>query len=555
MTRPTTRLAAATALMSLLAWGPGIRGQGATLGTFRWQLQPFCNAVVVTVTQQGGSYTVDGFDDQCGAPQRAPLVGLATPNPDGSIGLGLHVVTVPGGRGLDIAARISLATLGGPWTDSAGNSGTLAFGAATGGAPRPTPTIPAAAIAAAAIGAAAINAAQVQTRLVGACSKEQAVEAVRPGGVVACTDVERVVDVLATPLLYADIAIGADGLAVMAHQDFAVRGLRVTHCGSPACIVRNVSTTVDDTTAPVGAEPSIAIGSDGLPIIAHEEARAVGSTLRLTHCSDVTCANGSVSTSLAGFLQASLGIRPSLAIGSDGLPIVSHSESTPAGARLWVTHCANPVCTSMDSTVQIDDISTDVGSYGSAIAIGNDGLPVVSYHQGASAGALRVTHCGNRTCSAGNVSTTVDDPADDVGHESAIRIGADGLPVIGHGDVTAGALRVTHCGNATCSAGNVSTTVDAPPVAAGVRPALAIGADGLPVLSHLYPLNAAGAVRVTHCGNPACTGGNVSTVVAADSAAIDTGIAIAPDGLPIVTLLDLRGYALRVVKCGERDCR
>jgi len=113
------------------------------LGTFRWQLQPFCNAVVVNVVQTGAVYTVDGYDDQCGAAQRAPLVGLATPNPDGSIGFGLNVVTVPGGRGVQIDARISLATLSGTWTDSAGNSGTFAFNASTGGSPRPAPSTPA----------------------------------------------------------------------------------------------------------------------------------------------------------------------------------------------------------------------------------------------------------------------------------------------------------------------------------------------------------------------------------------------------------------------------
>lgn len=107
------------------------------LGTFSWQLQPFCNVVTAVVTQNGGVYTVDGYDNQCGAAQRAPLVGMATPNPDGSIGFGLHVVTVPGGRGVQIDARISLATLSGSWSDSAGNSGTFAFGASTGGSPRP----------------------------------------------------------------------------------------------------------------------------------------------------------------------------------------------------------------------------------------------------------------------------------------------------------------------------------------------------------------------------------------------------------------------------------
>ncbi|MGE0360332.1 MAG: tail fiber domain-containing protein [Vicinamibacterales bacterium] len=109
------------------------------IGTFSWQLQPYCNRVTVAVTQNGGIYTADGYDDQCGAAQRAPLVGLATPNPDGTIGFGLNVVTVPGGRGVQIEARITLAGLSGSWSDSAGNSGTFAFGANTGGSPRPAP--------------------------------------------------------------------------------------------------------------------------------------------------------------------------------------------------------------------------------------------------------------------------------------------------------------------------------------------------------------------------------------------------------------------------------
>jgi len=109
------------------------------IGTLRWQLQPFCNVVTLNVNQQGSVYTLDGYDDQCGAAQRAPLVGLATPNPDGTIGFGLNVVISPGGKGVQVSARITLATLGGSWSDSAGNSGTIAFGANTGGSPRPVP--------------------------------------------------------------------------------------------------------------------------------------------------------------------------------------------------------------------------------------------------------------------------------------------------------------------------------------------------------------------------------------------------------------------------------
>ncbi|MBP7777428.1 MAG: tail fiber domain-containing protein [Acidobacteria bacterium] len=118
------------------------RAGAQSLGTFRWQLQPFCNVVTVTVTQQGSNYTLDGYDDQCGTPQRAPVVGLGTPNPDGTIGFGLHVVTAPGGRAVQIDARISLAALSGPWTDSTGNSGTLVYNAGTGGSARPFPPAP-----------------------------------------------------------------------------------------------------------------------------------------------------------------------------------------------------------------------------------------------------------------------------------------------------------------------------------------------------------------------------------------------------------------------------
>jgi len=113
--------------------------QAQTLGTFGWQLQPYCNVVTVNVTQTGAVYTVDGYDDQCGAAQRAPLVGLATPNPDGTIGLGLNIVASPSGHAVQVSARITLATLSGPWSDSAGNSGTLAFAVSTGGNPRPPP--------------------------------------------------------------------------------------------------------------------------------------------------------------------------------------------------------------------------------------------------------------------------------------------------------------------------------------------------------------------------------------------------------------------------------
>lgn len=141
------------AFASMLAGGAA---DAQSLGTFTWQLQPFCNRLVVTVTQAGALYHVDGYDDQCGAPQRAALVGLATPNPDGTIGFGLNIVTAPGGRNVHVDARIDQGSLGGPWSDSAGNSGAFVLGGAAAGSPRPAPALPGAFIAPGSIAGAAI---------------------------------------------------------------------------------------------------------------------------------------------------------------------------------------------------------------------------------------------------------------------------------------------------------------------------------------------------------------------------------------------------------------
>lgn len=132
-----SRFAVLLALASVCSSRPSV---AQSLGTLTWQLQPYCNRVALSITQNGAVYTLDGYDDQCGAPQRAPVVGTGTPNPDGFVSLGLTIVTTPGGRSVHVDAQVSPATGNGSWRDSEGNSGSFALGAATGGSPRREPT-------------------------------------------------------------------------------------------------------------------------------------------------------------------------------------------------------------------------------------------------------------------------------------------------------------------------------------------------------------------------------------------------------------------------------
>lgn len=171
------------------------RATAQPLGSFTWQLQPFCNRITTQVTQNGAIYTLDGFDDQCGAGQRAPLAGIATPNPDGTIGFGLTIVTVPGGRPVHVDARIPFPTLSGPWSDSAGNSGTLVFNGNGAGAARPAPpsagvtvnSVSTTTIVDGSVGAVDVNSSQVQLRLTGGCPTGQFMTGASAAGAPACT--------------------------------------------------------------------------------------------------------------------------------------------------------------------------------------------------------------------------------------------------------------------------------------------------------------------------------------------------------------------------------
>ncbi|MDH3677654.1 MAG: hypothetical protein OEQ12_05055 [Nitrosopumilus sp.] len=232
--------------------------------------------------------------------------------------------------------------------------------------------------------------------------------------------------------LDSSIAIGTDNRPVISYLDKSLDNLKVIHCGDIDCAENTVSNTITtiDSTDSMGFDSSITIGADNNPVISYLD--NTNFNLKVAHCSNATCSSSTITTVDSG---TTVGFDTSITIGTDNFPVISYQDG--GSSDLKVAHCSNASCTASTTLTPVDSIGSVGGD--TSIAIGSNGYPVISYFDLTNT-ALKIAHCSNASCSASTI-TTIDNTGS-VGSFTSIAIGADNNPVISYLDLANDELKV-----------------------------------------------------------------------------------------------------------------
>jgi len=336
---------------------------------------------------------------------------------------------------------------------------------------------------------------------------------------------------------YSSIAIGSNGYPVISYFDSTNSALKVAACTNAGCAVAPTISTIDSADD-VGGFTSIAIGDNGYPVISYYD--YTNTALKVAACTNAGC---TVTPTISTIDSVDVvGSESSIAIGDNGYPVISYYDST--NSALKVAACTNADCTLTPSITTVDSDGI-VGRY-SSIAIGDNGYPVISYWDNTS-GHLKVAACTTADCSGTPTITTVDSDGL-VGQFTSIAIGDNGYPVISYEDTSSWPnihLKVAACTTTDCTGTPTITTVDSIG-GAGRYSSIAIGDNGYPVISYYDVTNS--ALKVAACTTTDCTGTPTIMTVDSDGTVGEyTSIAIDDNGTPIISYLDSANNDLKSV--------
>ena len=196
------------------------------------------------------------------------------------------------------------------------------------------------------------------------------------------------------------------------------------------------------------------------------------------------------------------------------------------------------------------------------MALDASGNPVISYASvlGLTEG-VKLLHCNDPDCSGGGESAEVVDP-DDIFDWTSLQLDAAGNPVISYHDSLFTSLKVAHCNDPNCAGGNESIQVHDTDGDVGSYNSLALDAAGNPVVSYQDSTN--GDLIVMHCNDADCAGDdeNIQTADEFGGTGFYTSLELDAAGNPVISYschtsppnIPNQCPALKVLHCTDAKC-
>lgn len=346
------------------------------------------------------------------------------------------------------------------------------------------------------------------------------------------------------------IALGADGFPVMAYRDATNGHLKVTKCGDSDCYTATTTTTVVSSTVGAGDQSiSIAVTRDGFPVITYSEATDL--TLHLIRCDNATCTT-STDTFIDGVDGGSPGpnvsTSTSVVIATDDTPRIAYYDETNGDLRFAT--CSGAGCLTFGTSTV--DSTGDVGAFNS-MAVLPDNSIIISYYD-VTNGNLKTAKYKGSTGGGGVELNTVAS-AGDVGKFTSVAIATDGMPVISYYDLTNGNLNIAKCTDISCATAVTPLNVDGSPADIGQYSSIAIGVDGLPIVSYYDVTN--NDLKMAKCLNANCSIANGDYTVSrdTDNAGQYSSVIVGIDGLPVVVYYGIGNADVKFFKCNDQNCQ